>query len=76
MSKSREAAALSGWSQNYISILSRKGILPGIRTKTRWLVDEAALRAHVSKMRSQPCEATSIVPRGNASTTATTSTAQ
>ena len=49
MLTSHEAADLSGWSQDYISILCRKGTVPSFRTPSCWLIDETALLAHIKE---------------------------
>jgi hypothetical protein len=39
----------SGWSQDYITILCRKGTLRAVQTKASWFVDEEALLAYVKE---------------------------
>ena len=53
MLTSHEAAHLSGWSQNYLGVLCRKGIIAGVRTSTLWLIDEEALLARIKERKSK-----------------------
>jgi hypothetical protein len=68
MLTSREAAILSGWSQNYLGILCRKGVIPGVRTSAQWLIDEEALLAHLkdatAKSAALPADRATIDGRG------------